>query len=260
MAKALKLVVTTPRTLTEAIRVAGDVVAGNLLAQITYWYQPDRFGKTKLRVHRNGVAWIAKTRTAWIGETGLTVAQYRRAISVLKAKGLIETRVFKFAGNPITHLRLLRSIWSFSPEPFGDDHQIHLAKITTSFTETTTESTTDSTGGEDPASRADGAEYNGRKIGGEDGDKGVRSVGEEKEVGEVEAVEEDNDILLALRDSRPTTPKVRCRSRGSRGVASRSASRRSSETAGRGRQGSRRTPARCCRVASSEPGYSSDSP
>lgn len=93
--------------------VDGDVVVGLLLSQIAYWCAPDARGQSKLRVWRKGVQWIAKTRQEWLGETGLTLQQYRRAIRILKDKGLVEVRVMRFRGLTQSHLRILRPIAHF---------------------------------------------------------------------------------------------------------------------------------------------------
>jgi len=87
-------------------QIGGDLAVGTLLAQVHYWSLPAANGKTQLRVKRDGQLWIAKTRKEWCCETGLSLEQYKRAITVLKAKGLVETRIMKFNGQPMTHLRL----------------------------------------------------------------------------------------------------------------------------------------------------------
>lgn len=92
----------------ELVKVSGDVVVGVLLSQIWYWYQPNKQGKNKLQVMRDGFFWIAKTREEWMEETGLTLEQYKRALSVLKQKRFIEVRVMKFRGIAMSHLRLNR--------------------------------------------------------------------------------------------------------------------------------------------------------
>jgi hypothetical protein len=95
----------------ECVEAGGDVVVGLLLSQIVYWYLPDKEGKPKLRIHRHGLYWVMKTREDWMEETGLTLEQYKRAVAVLKRKGLVETRVMRrFNGDAVTHLRLLQPI------------------------------------------------------------------------------------------------------------------------------------------------------
>ena len=52
------------------------------------------------------MSWIAKTREQWMEETGLTLKQYKRAIGVLKKKGLIQIKIKRFKGVAMSHLRL----------------------------------------------------------------------------------------------------------------------------------------------------------
>lgn len=89
------------------VQMAGDLTAGILLTQIDFWFRPDKRGQRKVRVQRHGDWWVAKTREAWMAETGLGAAQYKRAIAVLKRKGFIEVRKMRFGGLAISHIRLL---------------------------------------------------------------------------------------------------------------------------------------------------------
>jgi hypothetical protein len=91
----------------EYLEIGGDISVAALLSQIVYWSEPDHTGRTKLRVQRDGVYWIAKARDEWMHETGLTMEQYKRAVSVLKRRGLIEVRVMRFNGLAIGHTRLI---------------------------------------------------------------------------------------------------------------------------------------------------------
>ena len=50
------------------IDMAGDLVAGVVLSQIVYWHLPSREGKARLQVEREGVLWLAKSRTDWWDE------------------------------------------------------------------------------------------------------------------------------------------------------------------------------------------------
>lgn len=94
----------------EYIPLAGDLVTAILLSQIAYWYRPAAKGGSKLQVSRAGHWWIAKTRQEWMAETGLTLKQYRRSVSILKKKGLIEVRQMLFRNLNVSHLRLLVSL------------------------------------------------------------------------------------------------------------------------------------------------------
>ena len=86
--------------------VDGDIQAALLFSQIIYWLLPGKSGKSKLRVERDGAMWLAKTASHWGDELGFTPKQAYRAIGVLKAKGLIWTKRFRFKGSPTTCIRL----------------------------------------------------------------------------------------------------------------------------------------------------------
>jgi hypothetical protein len=87
----------------------GDHVAGILLSQIVYWYLPSkRTDRTKLRVKRDGVLWIAKGREDWYSETRITARQFDRASKILVELGIIEKKIFKFAGSPTVHIRIIQ--------------------------------------------------------------------------------------------------------------------------------------------------------
>lgn len=91
----------------EAIRaLEGDAVAAVILSQIAYWFRPSAKGKTKLRVYRQGVPWLAKSAPDWHEEVGLSPKQAYRAMGLLEAKGLIDKKVMRFNGTPTTHIRL----------------------------------------------------------------------------------------------------------------------------------------------------------
>lgn len=90
----------------------GDVVAGDLLYQARFW-RP----KTERR-RDDTLRWSRTTRPQWCAETGLTRHQYDRALSILKARGLVETRQYLPGGRTvgpedhhgITHLRVITYI------------------------------------------------------------------------------------------------------------------------------------------------------
>lgn len=88
------------------IDLAGDLVTGTLLSQIIYWFRPDKDGHTKLRIEREDRLWLAKTRADWWDECRISRKQFIRSISILKDKGLVETRVWKFRGFPTVHIWL----------------------------------------------------------------------------------------------------------------------------------------------------------
>lgn len=88
------------------VSLAGDLTVGIALGQIVYWFLPARDGSSKLKIFREGKLWLAKSYEELAREVKLTVKQVRRAISILKDKGYIETKVWKFKGAPTTHIHL----------------------------------------------------------------------------------------------------------------------------------------------------------
>jgi len=87
-------------------KIADDLIAGLLLSKIIYWFLPGKNGKSKLRIKKDGKEWLAKRRQDWIDECFITEIQYDRAIKILINKGFVETKVYKFAGNPTSHICL----------------------------------------------------------------------------------------------------------------------------------------------------------
>ena len=94
------------------VDLAEDLNAGILLSRIIYWLLPSkRLGTaTKLRIAKNGDLWLAKQRTDWWDEIRLSEKQYDRCITILKSKGLVETQIFKFNGDPTTHIKVNKKI------------------------------------------------------------------------------------------------------------------------------------------------------
>lgn len=87
------------------VQITNDFVAGCILSQIFYWFTPDKNGKSKLRVKKADGYWLAKSRTDWEKEICISPKQYDRAIKILKNMGLIETKLYKFNGAPMVHVR-----------------------------------------------------------------------------------------------------------------------------------------------------------
>lgn len=86
------------------VDISGDLIAGLLLSQIIYWNLPNRQGKSKLRVCKKGKWYIAKANQDWWDEVRISVKQAVRALRILKEKGIIKTKIFKFDGAPTTHI------------------------------------------------------------------------------------------------------------------------------------------------------------
>ncbi|MEO2090312.1 MAG: hypothetical protein ABGY75_12545, partial [Gemmataceae bacterium] len=89
------------------IDMAGDLVAGIVLSQIVYWHLPSRDGRTRLRVKRDGHLWLAKGRADWWDECRVSPKQADRALALLAERGLVEVRLFRFAGAPTKHVRIV---------------------------------------------------------------------------------------------------------------------------------------------------------
>lgn len=87
------------------VDIAGELVAGALLGQILYWFEPNKDGKTKLRVIKDNYYWLVKERSDWYNEIRISAKQYDRAAKVLDSKGLIVRKKYKFNGNPMIHIR-----------------------------------------------------------------------------------------------------------------------------------------------------------
>lgn len=128
------------------VDLAGDLAAGVLLSQIIYWYLPSKADDLpKVRILKEGKLWLAKSRKDWWEECRLTPDQVDRCLSILEKRGLITKKVFKFSGDPTTHIwlnlgavegRVARSI-----SPIGDN-DLAKNREPTIYTETTSEITT----------------------------------------------------------------------------------------------------------------------
>ncbi len=88
------------------IDIAKDLESGVLLSQIVYWHLPDKEGKQKLTVYRDGYWWLAKAREDWWAECRLTPKQFDRAIRHLEEQQLVCTKVYKWQGQNTKHIRL----------------------------------------------------------------------------------------------------------------------------------------------------------
>lgn len=90
------------------VDMAGDLIAGVVLSQIIYWHLPNREGKPRLQVEKQGKFWLAKGRAEWWDECRISPKQADRALDVLREKKLIEVRLFKFGAAPTKHIRLIQ--------------------------------------------------------------------------------------------------------------------------------------------------------
>ncbi|MEO7716312.1 MAG: hypothetical protein ABIY70_08910 [Capsulimonas sp.] len=88
-----------------------------LLSQIVFYHIPYSDGNSRLNVQRDGFEWLAKKRSEWWKECRITPKQFDRASAALEAefltvesegedKGLIVTRVYRFEGETVKHVRV----------------------------------------------------------------------------------------------------------------------------------------------------------
>ena len=87
------------------IDITGDFIAGALLSQILYWFTEDKYGKSKLRIFKDGHYWIAKRRDEWYNEIRITKHQYDVAIKFLKKNDYVILEKYKFNSLPTVHIR-----------------------------------------------------------------------------------------------------------------------------------------------------------
>lgn len=87
----------------EYVVITAALSSAILLSQLVYWFKPAKNGKPKLTIIREGRYWLAKTKDEWHRECGLTPRGYRTAIAELTESGVVETRLWKFGGRPVTH-------------------------------------------------------------------------------------------------------------------------------------------------------------
>lgn len=88
------------------IDMAEDIIAGVLLSQIAYWHGNTKNNQSRMKVERDGYLWIARKIEDLWEDCRLTVKQGRNALKKLKQKSLITTKIYKFAGNTCTHIRI----------------------------------------------------------------------------------------------------------------------------------------------------------
>ena len=61
---------------------------------------------------RGGLLWLAKGRGNWWDECRVSPKQADRALTSLAERGLIEERLFRFAGTPTRHVRTVTEAFS----------------------------------------------------------------------------------------------------------------------------------------------------
>lgn len=88
------------------VDMADDLIAGVLLSQIVFWFLPNKTGKTKLRVRKEGHYWLVKGRNDWWEECRIKPRQFDTAIKKLEEAKLVIKKVFKFQGETKLHIRI----------------------------------------------------------------------------------------------------------------------------------------------------------
>ncbi len=91
--------------------VCGDTLGGLMLSEIVYWYLPTARGETKLRVEHDDYEWIAVRRYEWWDRIRLSPREADRALRTLVETRLVIKAVYKFYGEPTTHVRLNQSVF-----------------------------------------------------------------------------------------------------------------------------------------------------
>lgn len=90
------------------IEICNDLITGILLSQLAYWFNYENPENSRIRVFKDNKGWVAKRRTDWKKECCISEYQYDRSIKLLKKMGLVETKIYKFMGEPTTHISLLK--------------------------------------------------------------------------------------------------------------------------------------------------------
>lgn len=88
-----------PNPLARCQLATKNTKAALLIYRLAYWMP-------KARIKRDGFLWVARSRSEWCDETGLSIDQYNRALRRLKDIGLVVAEQHLFAGKNVTHMRI----------------------------------------------------------------------------------------------------------------------------------------------------------
>lgn len=88
------------KTTKDYIDIVGDISTAILLSKI------EELSK-KQTIEKDNKKWITKKRIDWYDECRLSPKQYDRSIKILLDLGFVDTKVYKFNGNPIVHIHFI---------------------------------------------------------------------------------------------------------------------------------------------------------
>jgi len=133
---------------------------GMIFNQLMYWSGYDKNGNRRLRAEQDGHMWIAKEYKDWWKECCVNENTAKKAINRMAKSGLIIKKVFKFNGQPTTHLRINFDKFEEKVRSFQKDTEYLSGKIRSTFllTEYTTENTTDNDSPKGESSPSEAAE------------------------------------------------------------------------------------------------------
>ena len=91
--------------------MAGSLTAGLVLMRICWHFRAGKGGRCRAHIVREGQLWVAKSHgdlaeSLLLGEGEPAEQVVRRVIRILEERGLVETRVWGYAGRPTVHIRL----------------------------------------------------------------------------------------------------------------------------------------------------------
>lgn len=85
--------------------VRGDHAAAVLLAQLLWWHQPGKNGKSRASFERGGERWLLRADDEWAAECSLSVLQVRRIRRMLVDLDLVVCARFRRDGAPTSAWR-----------------------------------------------------------------------------------------------------------------------------------------------------------
>lgn len=88
------------------IDITGEWYTALILDEIIFWTLPRKQKISGLRIWKDGVLWLAVSRSEWWERKRLSERQADRAIDKLIEQNLVIKKLFKFNNSPTVHLRL----------------------------------------------------------------------------------------------------------------------------------------------------------